>query len=524
MSLTVFFTVAVLFGGLAFLDAQQFDGCNLCTRQVPYKVRLIRTVTYYVRPVVYYQRCTGKERRCTTRYRYGSPVARYRSQPYYVTRYWTMKYCCVDTASRLSMEGSVKLVDGPAPNEGRLMINYKNHYGAVCADRFGTSDANTACYQLGFAGHQQITGCCPYGRRPYGEIWLDELGCNSKHVWLANCYHRGWGVEDCHNGQEIGIKCNPTLNLRLSGGKHSFEGRVEMFLTGSWGTVSDYGWDMRDAKVVCRQLGLGAAVKALGGAFFGWGRGPIKRSKVDCIGHETALGWCRHLDWNRLPHSHSRDASVVCQGPVPSSFRTTNIQSNSTSFTFKLPEQLQFTSTVQEYKIEFNHVPNKLGETRTVYITPTNRKSVQPQFTVSGLTPCSKYIFKVAVVASRLQGGTGPFSSPLTVTTMPEVPGHVLAFTGVSANASCVKLSLKPPKSSYCSNINSYQLTYFSEPGFGVHIAKSLTLPSPLPENTYYACGLKVHVLYKFMISAVNAAGSGPRTITHVYHFDKNYN
>ena len=87
-----------------------------------------------------------------------------------------------------------------------------------------------------------------------------------------------------------------------------------MFLTGSWGTVSDYGWDMRDVQVVCRQLGLGAAVKALGGAFFGWGRGPIKRSKVDCIGHETALGWCRHLDWNRLPRSHSRDASVVCQG------------------------------------------------------------------------------------------------------------------------------------------------------------------------------------------------------------------
>ena len=106
------------------------------------------------------------------------------------------------------MEGRIKLADGPAPNEGRLMINYKNHYGAVCADRFGTSDANTACHQLGFAGQERITGCCPYGRRPYGEIWLDELGCSSRNVWLANCTHRGWGVEDCHNGQEIGIRCN----------------------------------------------------------------------------------------------------------------------------------------------------------------------------------------------------------------------------------------------------------------------------------------------------------------------------
>ena len=109
--------------------------------------------------------------------------------------------------SDLIMEGQIKLVDGPTLNEGRLMINYKQYYGAVCADRFDTHDANTVCHQLGFAGQERITGCCPYGRRPYGEIWLDELGCSSKDVWLANCTHRGWGVEDCHPGQEIGVKC-----------------------------------------------------------------------------------------------------------------------------------------------------------------------------------------------------------------------------------------------------------------------------------------------------------------------------
>jgi deleted-in-malignant-brain-tumors protein 1 len=424
------------------------------------------------------------------------------------------------------MEGSVKLVDGPAPNEGRLMINYKNHYGAVCADRFGTSDANTACHQLGFAGQQNITGCCPYGRRPYGEIWLDELGCSSTDAWLANCTHRGWGVEDCHNGQEIGIRCNPSLNLRLSGGKHSFEGRVEQYFAGSWGTVCDAGWDMRDAKVVCRQLGLGAAVKALGGAFFGQGGGPTMLSNVDCIGHETTLGWCLHSGWKGRSCSHSRDANVICKGPVPQGFRAASIGTNSTSFTFNLPRQLQFTGVLQEYNItvKYNRIPKAFGRSHILTISPTDRKSVKPQFTVSGLTPCSNYTFEVAVLVSEKQGETGPFSAPLTVSTKPEVPGHVLAFTGVSANASCVKLSFKPPTPSYCKEIDSYQLTYFSEPGFGVHIAKSLTLPSPLPENTHNACGLKLHVLYKFMISAVNAAGSGPRATAIVYHYDKAYN
>ena len=43
-------------------------------------------------------------------------------------------------------------------------------------------------------------------------------------------------------------------NIRLVGGDYNWEGRVEIFYSGTWNTISDISWTSSDAIVVCRQL------------------------------------------------------------------------------------------------------------------------------------------------------------------------------------------------------------------------------------------------------------------------------
>ncbi|XP_006150450.2 soluble scavenger receptor cysteine-rich domain-containing protein SSC5D, partial [Tupaia chinensis] len=270
---------------------------------------------------------------------------------------------CTGPAPRL------RLADGPHGCAGRLEVWHGGRWGSVCDDAWDLRDAAVACRELGCGGALAAPGGAFFGEG-VGPIILDDLRCRGNETALRFCPARPWGQHDCHHREDAGAVCDgmplgyvpptapeagsnssaprplpatasqapgtagpssppasPTVppepgpeagspQLRLVAGPSRCSGRLEVWHGGRWGTVCDDGWDMRDAAVVCRELGCGRPLQPDPAAGrFGWGAGPIWLDDVGCVGTEPSLSDCPAAPWGKHNCAHNEDVGVACSGP-----------------------------------------------------------------------------------------------------------------------------------------------------------------------------------------------------------------
>ncbi|XP_050925796.1 deleted in malignant brain tumors 1 protein isoform X4 [Lates calcarifer] len=204
----------------------------------------------------------------------------------------------------------VRLV-GPGSDQcsGRVEIYHNNTWGTVCDDDWDFNDAKVVCRELGCGVALSAPQSAFFGPG-IGQIWLRNVNCSGSETSLNECQHGGFGTHDCGHGEDAGVVCS---GVRLVGSTRC-SGRVEIYHDYTWGTVCDNGWDLNDAKVVCRELDCGVALSAPHSAHFGEGTGHIWLNEVDCSGSERSLSECQHRGFGTHNCGHGEDAGVVCSG------------------------------------------------------------------------------------------------------------------------------------------------------------------------------------------------------------------
>ncbi len=137
--------------------------------------------------------------------------------------------------------GTIRLVDGTTPYEGRIEVMIDGVWGTVCDDWFDIAEARVACRQLGLSTtNAQVFVGSRFGSNPSAPILMDDVSCVGLELGLQNCT---FAVQsDCGHSEDVGVSCPPDLGseptpdvtVRLVGGLSPWEGRLEAFVNGQW--------------------------------------------------------------------------------------------------------------------------------------------------------------------------------------------------------------------------------------------------------------------------------------------------
>ncbi|KAM8807333.1 scavenger receptor cysteine-rich type 1 protein M130-like [Eudromia elegans] len=185
----------------------------------------------------------------------------------------------------------LRLVGGQSRCDGRLEVALRGAWTRVLAQHWDASSTSVVCRQLrcGQAQKASVAAVPGPASTPVG---LSGLRCVGTEARLAQCNSTLPNATAVGHAGDVAVVCSESRHVRLASGPGRCAGRVELYVQGAWRRVCEDHWDLRDAAVVCRQLGCGRALAAPRSAHYGRGSGLVWWGAGGCLGSEATLWDC----------------------------------------------------------------------------------------------------------------------------------------------------------------------------------------------------------------------------------------
>ncbi|KAL3865898.1 hypothetical protein ACJMK2_043246 [Sinanodonta woodiana] len=210
-------------------------------------------------------------------------------------------------------ENSVRLSVNGSFHYGQVLVYMYGIWGQICDDFWDDSDAQVSCRQMGYMGGVATT--VSYEETtPYV---ISKIDCFGNETNLGKCHQM---LEVCgQNKSAAGIWCYISSAPRVSllGGKAHY-GTVLIQADNKSGTVCSTSWTVREATVVCRQLGFisGYVVSSTADSV---NVPDVLITGVTCPGPRESIFRCYNASFNVTDPDctdHKHDVRVSCFGSV----------------------------------------------------------------------------------------------------------------------------------------------------------------------------------------------------------------
>ena len=106
-------------------------------------------------------------------------------------------------------EGTIRLVGGVTPLEGRVEIFLLGQWGTVCDNNWDLADATVVCLQLGFLRAVEAPNKSAAFGAGSGPSWYSNVGCVGTEMNLTECNKSlsSFGSA-CSHSRDVGVVCS----------------------------------------------------------------------------------------------------------------------------------------------------------------------------------------------------------------------------------------------------------------------------------------------------------------------------